>query len=276
MISLKSGNKKTQKNLMTNIWRILKYINYLLNSIHLHGIHSPFVFNLNRSIFQEKIPFYCFEEIESLRAKLQLTHKKIEVIDLGAGSRKNNKNERKISSISKSALKDPKNAQLIFRLIYEFKPQNILEIGTSFGLTTAYMAKANPSAEITSIEGSPQIAKIAKVNYKKLNINNIEVVNAPFDDVLEEIINSKKTLDFVFFDGNHQKKPTIDYFEKCLKKANPDSIFIFDDIYWSREMHAAWNEIQKHPQVSISIDLFQMGILFFKTDQAKEHFTVYH
>lgn len=262
--------------MMTNSWRILKYINYLIKSIHLHGIHSPFVFNLNEKIFQEKAAYYCFDEIESLRAKLQLTHKKIEVLDLGAGSKKNNKKERSISSICKTASKNSRSAQLIYRLIYEFKPSIILEIGTSFGLTTAYMAKANPSAEITSIEGSPQIAKVAKVNHQKLNINNIKIVNAPFDEVLEEIINSKETLDLVFFDGNHQKIPTLKYFELCLKKINSNSIFIFDDIYWSPEMNAAWNEIRKHPKVSISIDLFQLGIVFFKTDQVKEHFTVYH
>ena len=93
---------------------------------------------------------------------------------------------------------------------------------------------------------------------------------------VEKELKEHNQLDFVFFDGNHKKKPTLSYFKQCLEVAHEDSIFIFDDIYWSTEMTEAWQEIKKHPKVTLSIDCFEMGIVFFKKEQAKEHFTVYH
>jgi predicted O-methyltransferase YrrM len=87
-------------------------------------------------------------------------------------------------------------------------------------------------------------------------------------------LNSLPKLDLVFFDGNHQKVPTLDYFHHCLTKAHENSIFIFDDIHWSSEMDEAWQQIQGHEQVSLTIDLFQFGLVFFRKGIAKQHFTL--
>lgn len=261
---------------MNNLWRAYEYVKYLTRSIHLHGIHSPFVFDLNKAVFRERFPYYCFDEIESLRAKLELTDKKIDVDDLGAGSQKMKLKSRKISAITQSSLKDSKRAQALFRLAKFIGPKNVLELGTSFGLTTAYLAKASPNSRITSIEGSEQIAKIAKLNHKKLAIENIDLIVGNFDDVLGNVIDQYEQLDFVFFDGNHQTEATLNYFQLCLAKAKPESVFVFDDIYWSKGMKKAWTMIKNNDEVKVSIDLFHMGIVFFKTDQVKEHFTVYH
>ena len=261
---------------MNNLWRVYEYLNYLYRCIHLHGIHSPFVFELDKAVFKETLPYYCFEEIESLRAKLLLTDKKIQVNDLGAGSQKTNAQSRKVSNIAKLAVKDTKRAQLLFRLAKHFRPKSILELGTSFGLTTAYFAKACPSADILTIEGAEQVAKIALLNFQKLNIQNINLVRADFDSVLEKQLQRFDRLDFVFFDGNHTKEATLNYFELCVEKVSDNGIFIFDDIYWSKGMKTAWKTIKKHPKTTVSIDLFHMGLVFFKNNQAKEHFTVYH
>ena len=261
---------------MSRIQQGIEYIRYLLRSFHLHGIHSPFVFELNEEIFKEKTPFYCFDEIESIRAKLLLTKKTIVVNDLGAGSKKTKKKKRRICDIAKTSLKNKKNCQLLYRLVYHFKPNTILELGTSFGISTAYMAKANPSAKTVSIEGSTEIAKVAGINFKKLTLENIQLVTSNFDDVLANELRKIQQLDFVFFDGNHKKEPTLKYFEQCLSVAHEDSIFVFDDIYWSPGMKAAWDKIKLHPKVTITIDCFEMGLVFFKKEQAKEHFTVYH
>lgn len=260
---------------MTNVWRIFKYLTHLVKSIHLHGIHSPFVYQLNEAVLQEKIPFYSFDEIESIRAKLLLTQKKIKVNDLGAGANKKAKSLRYINRICKDSCKPPAQAQTIYRLVYHFKPNTILELGTSLGLTTAYMAKANPKAKITSIEGASEIAKIAKVNFEKLKIKNIDLRVSAFDQTLDAYLDSVEQLDFVFFDGNHQEEASLKYFEKCLEKASSDSIFVFDDIYWSKGMHNAWEKIKKHKKVKITIDLFHFGIIFFRENQVKENFTVY-
>ena len=257
-------------------WQVYQYILYLLRSFHLHGIHSPFVYHLNEKIFKEKAKFYAFDEVESIRAKLLLTSKIIHVNDLGAGSQVNNSNKRSIQEIAKSALKKPKKAQLLFRIVEHFRPQKILELGTSLGISTAYMAKANPNAIIHTIEGSEEIAKIAAVNFKKLNVENITQVVGHFNAVLSNSLEKLQKVNMCYVDGNHKKQPTLDYFHQILPYTNEQSILIFDDIYWSREMTEAWKLIQQHQSVSITIDLFEFGIVCFKGDQAKEHFTVYH
>lgn len=258
------------------VWQAFQYCKYLLRSFHLHGIHSPFVYQINETIFKENAKLYAFDEVESIRSKLLLTSKKINVQDLGAGSQANNSNERTIQDIAKYALKSPRKAQLLFRLAYAFKPTNIIELGTSLGISTAYLAKACPIARITTIEGSPEVAKVAIINFEKLNLQNVHQVVGNFDNRLEDELNRIKEVDFVFFDGNHKKAPTLSYFKTCLNYANEESLFIFDDIYWSKEMTEAWEEIKKHPSVTVTIDCFEMGLVFFKKDQAKEHFTVYH
>lgn len=256
--------------------RLIQYIRYLFRSIHLHGIHSPFVFYIQHEIIREKIPFYAFDDIESVRAKLLLSQQEITVKDLGAGAKNNKVKRVKIKQIARRSLKAPKDAQLLFRLAYHFKPQTILELGTSLGMTTAYLGKACPNARIISIEGAPSVAKVAAVNLKKLNVLNVKQQIGAFEDELKPAMNDLKKLDFVFFDGNHRYQSTLNYFESCLPLTDENSIFVFDDIYWSKEMHSAWKEIKKHPAVTATIDVYSMGIVFFKKDQAKEDFTVYH
>jgi predicted O-methyltransferase YrrM len=73
-------------------------------------------------------------------------------------------------------------------------------------------------------------------------------------------------LDFVFFDANHQKQPTLQYFNQCIAKANKNGIFVFDDIHWSEGMEQAWEIVKQHPKVTTSIDLYHMGILFFNPE----------
>tara|TARA_B100000508_G_C11435532_1_gene265817 strand:- start:136 stop:924 length:789 start_codon:yes stop_codon:yes gene_type:complete len=258
------------------LFKAYHWLAHRLRSIHLHGIHSPFVFYLHQTLIKEKAKYYAFDAIESIRAKLLLTDKVIEVKDLGAGSQYSKGNKRSIRSIAQQSLKRPKEAQLMYRLVQEFKPKTILELGTSLGISIAYLAKAAPSAKITSIEGCPQTSKVALLNLKKLNIENVKVINGAFDDHIEEALIDLKVLDFLFIDGNHTEKATLRYFNACLPYLSGKAIVVFDDIYWSKGMLNAWNKIRKNEKVAVSIDLFELGILIFKRDQEKEHFTIYH
>lgn len=251
------------------------YLLYLFKSFHLHGIHSPFIYDIHQNIIKDVTAYYCFDEIEMVRKKLRANKKLLRIQDLGVGGSKKEIKTKRIRQIAKNSLKSPKAARLIFRLGYRFQPKTILELGTSLGVTTAYLAKACPSAKIISIEGAAEVSKIAAINLEKLNISNVELQVGSFEDKLEAAIKSFKKLDFVFFDGNHRKTPTLNYFKSCLKAVHEESIFIFDDIYWSTEMKVAWDEIKAHPQVCQSIDIYDMGIIFFRNDQAKEHFTIY-
>jgi predicted O-methyltransferase YrrM len=255
----------------------LKYLRYWLIASNGkgHGVHSPFVYDFIKQVLNDKREFDCFRYIESLRSELKNDNTEINVPDFGAGSRMQLNNKRKISAITKSSLKPKKYSQLIFRIVHYYKPQTILELGTSLGITTSYLTFANPAAKIITMEGAHEVATIAKNNFNQLNLSNIIIVEGNFDETLSSINSQLSTVNFAFVDGNHRKQPTLNYFHQLLNKTTQSSIFIFDDIHWSQEMEEAWNEIKQNPSVTLTIDLFFIGIAFFRNEQkTNEHFVI--
>lgn len=259
-----------------NFKTAIKYINYKLFAKHRHGhgIHSPFVYDLLTNIIEDETPYYCFENIEKYRTDLLKNPDTIQVTDFGAGSRKNKSNNRKIKDIAKHSMTPKKYAQLLFRLVNHFKPNNIIELGTSLGLTSLYLAQPNSKANVYTIEGCPEISKIASKIFALTSTNNIKQYVGNFDKVFPEVLNEATQADFIYIDGNHRKEPTISYFKMCLDFISDDSVIIFDDIHWSDGMNEAWEEIKKHPRVSVTIDLFFMGIAFFKKDLQKQDYII--
>lgn len=253
---------------------IKKYIRYYLKSSNEHSVHSPFVFDLVTKVLYNKEQYYCFPSIEKLRAQLKADNSSVDVLDLGAGTLSKNTVARKVNQIVSTSVKPAKQAQLLFRLVNYFQPQTVLELGTSLGITTLYLANAVKTAQLITIEGSPEIAKKAGQNFEKFKIKNVEQIIGNIDLELTPAIVKLGKLDFVFFDGNHRKQATINYFEQCLKRAHNESVFVFDDIHWSDEMEEAWEYIKQHKEVTCTIDLFFMGLVFFRKEQAKEHFVI--
>jgi predicted O-methyltransferase YrrM len=239
-----------------------------------HGVHSPFVYRLVDEVIYDFKPKKVYHKIEALRNQLLNDNRAIRVIDLGAGSKVNNDQTKKISDIARSALKPPRMAQLLYRLVADLKPKNIIELGTCFGVTTIYLKKAAPEATVYTLEGSPETAAIASETFARADAGGIKKIIGNFDDTLPEVINELDQLDFVFVDGNHQKDATLKYFEWCLPKTHANTVLIFDDIYWSEGMKEAWNEIKNHPKVTVTINLFWIGLVFFKHGRAKEDFLI--
>lgn len=214
-------------------------------------------------------------EIEDLRKKLFNNKTEIKIEDLGAGSRANSNHRRSVEELTRTAVKPKKYSQLLFRLVSYYKPQNIVELGTSLGITTSYLAFANPSASIITIEGSPEIAKIAGENFDQLQLKDIKQEVGNFDDILPSVIHQLSSVDLAYIDGNHRYQPTINYFHQFLEKHHNDTIMIFDDIHWSTEMERAWKEIKNHPSVRCTVDIFFLGFVFFRRQfKEKQHFTV--
>ena len=249
---------------------LIKYFKYLFSAKTAHGIHSPFAFDLYNEVINKKGDYYSFDKIEHLRKKLLLSKKEIDVTDLGTGK----SGKRIVGEIAGRSLKEKKYCELLFRLVYHFKPTAILELGTSLGITTGYLASANKNAKVITIEGCPNTADEAKKSFESLGLNNIETVTGDFENVLSSVIRYPSSVDFIFFDGNHRKEPTLKYFEQCLEFAHKNSVFVFDDIHWSDEMEEAWEEIKSHPNVRVTIDLFFLGLVFFRKEQVKENFII--
>jgi predicted O-methyltransferase YrrM len=254
-----------------------KYLRYYLNasSGKGHGVHSPFVFDFITKVLNDKRNFYAYEAIEQVRQKLLLNKEKITVEDFGAGSAVHKSRERTIRDIARHSAKKPKYGQLLFRIAEHYDCKKILELGTSLGLSTAYLAAADPYAKVITLEGAPAIAAIARKNFEALNLFNTELIQGNFDETLAAGLQQLSSPNLVFFDGNHRKEPTLRYFHQCLEKAHHNSIFIFDDIHWSSEMEEAWASIRSHPSVTCSIDLFFTGLVFFRDEfKTPQHFTI--
>ena len=255
----------------------LKYFKHFLTASNGkgHGMHSPFVFDFITKILNDKTVYPQYEKVEALRMQLSNDSTVLEVEDFGAGSVIDKKSKRSISSIAKNAAKPKKFGQLLFRMVKHYEPATILELGTSLGITTSYLSLAKPDARLITMEGSKEIADFAKQDFQKLKLKNIELVEGNFDNTLSSVVHGLSTVDFAFIDGNHRKEPTIKYFQQLLAKTNNDSILVFDDIHWSSEMEAAWQTIRKNAAVTCSIDLFFIGIVFFRKEfKEKQHFVI--
>jgi len=251
---------------------ITDFIKHRLTAKTRHGTHSPFVYKLADEVIYDFSDKSSYKSIEAQRKKLFSDDSVITVTDLGAGSHLNKNRTKKVSEIAKNALKSPRLAKLIYRLAEDTNPKTAIELGTCLGITSSYLAKACPDAEIITIEGCPQTAAVASNNFKALDLNNIELHVGNFDLILPDIIAKQPTLDLVYIDGNHRKDATLNYFKWCLPKVTENSLLIFDDIYWSQGMKEAWEEIKNHPDVTVTVDLFWIGLVYFKKGQAKEHF----
>ncbi|OYU55595.1 MAG: SAM-dependent methyltransferase [Chitinophagaceae bacterium BSSC1] len=256
-----------------------KYLRYRINALNGkgHGAHSPFVYAFIKHLLNDKRSFYAYEQVEQIRAQMRKDQRRIQVEDFGAGSRVHSSSTRKVSAMAASSLKPKKYGQLLFRMVAYFQPQTILELGTSLGITSAYLALANPEAKVWSMEGAPAIADIAEANFKTLGIDHIQMVRGDFDKTLAPLLDGIESLDFVFVDGNHRYAPTINYFHLLKPKMREHSILVFDDIHWSQEMEAAWEEIKKDKSISLTIDLFFIGIVFFRKEQlVKQDFVIHY
>ena len=256
-----------------DLWfRIGSYARFLLRSRNTmgYGIHSPYLFYIARTIVPERAKYYCFEDVERVRGEMVKDKTEVQVEDYGVGSG----GKRKIAEIARLALKSPKEAQLLFRLVNLLKAGTIVELGTSLGITTAYLALPNKAAKVYTFEGSQALLNLAEQNWKQLHLTNIQPVCGNIDDTLDREAANWNTVDFAFLDANHRLEPSLRYFDLLAPHAGEKSIFVIDDIRHNRDMWKAWQHIQAHPSVTARMDLGTMGLVFFDTHFPKQTFRV--
>ncbi len=247
-------------------FRAIKYLNYILLSRHRrgHGIHSPFVFDLVSRVFRNKIDPATIFTVEQVRKKMISEKRSILVQDLGSRSGSLKTNSRRVSDIARYSPVPEKYGELLSNLAAEFGKPLIIELGTSLGISTMYMAASSADAAVCTIEGCPATAAIARQNFIEAGLNNIKILEGPFDEVLPGLVTTGVKPGLVFIDGNHRKIPVIKYFNLMAELSDSKTVIIIDDINYSKEMAEAWDEIKLHKKVSVSIDIFRMGILFFR------------
>ena len=268
---------------MKNFRFLQDYLHYLFFAKTKFDIHSPFVYDYVTHVLEDERHFYAFDEISNLREQLLLTKKSVSITDLGAGGMANPLKHRSIGDIVREAAIPEKWGKLLFRTIHYFKPEITIELGTSLGLGTLYISMANTAGNIYTIEGAGSLADIAMENFNNLRVGDpdcstgqvIQLIKGDFDERLPDLLHSLEKIDFVYFDGNHRYEPTMRYFEMCAEKSHDHTFFIFDDIRWSAEMYRAWKKIKSDSRISVTLDLYRWGIVFFRKGQKKQDFLIY-
>jgi predicted O-methyltransferase YrrM len=256
------------------LFQIKSYLKFLWQSKNEHAVHSPFIFSLITKCFYDRKPKTAYSVLEEYRNSLLQNKKSISVSDFGAGSKVFKSNSREIAKIAKTAGISTKRAVLLFRITHYFQPESILEIGTSLGLATSALSLGNPTAKIITLEGCPETTKIAQNQFKQFGLSNVNLVTTEFKNYLTNNKWSIINYQLIYFDGNHSKKATLDYFELLLPTITNETVWIFDDIHWSSDMEEAWEMIKKHPKVTVTIDTFQWGLVFFRYEQNKQDFII--
>jgi predicted O-methyltransferase YrrM len=214
-----------------------------------------------------------FSDLELLRERLSRNEKTLHIEEMGAGSKNSVSNTRTVKSISNGGLTSPKYSALLYRLIKHFHMREIIELGTSLGVNTLYLAKYE-ATKVTTFEGSPEIANFAQSIFDQQHADNIKIIEGNIDRTLSSFLDGSIRPDLVYLDANHRHEATMRYFNTILHNKHDETIVVIDDIKWSKSMQKAWKEIILHPEVTMSIDLNKFGIVFFKPDFTKQHYVL--
>lgn len=253
-------------------FQVKEFLLFQVKAGNKHSVHSPFVFELCERVFEDKRSFHAFHEINQLRNQRSTEAGKVKIIELGAGSKHNEAHERSVGDLVKNVAIPAKYGEILFKLVDVLQPCSILEMGTSIGFSGLYLHKARQKAPMITLEGNPFVAHIAKQHFDQLNANAIQINVGDFGETLKVSLANLKTVGLAFIDGNHTYEATKEYFEDIFPFVNEHSCLIFHDIHWSKGMRKAWDEISADKRVVFSIDLFEMGLVFFNKGVPKQHF----
>lgn len=256
------------------IYQLESFIEYLRSSKSRFGVHSPFVYSLIKDVLKNKGRRGYPDKIEKLRSELIHDSSSFLKTDFGSGSEKGSSYEVTVRKIARYSSTSKRKGKLLYRLSDHFKPGVILEMGSALGIGTAYLASPVPHSRVITLEGCPELLRHAQHNMERLSIRNVSFVGGEFSVTLPGVLSGLDTLDMVFLDGNHREDAIVDYFELLMQYRNNDSVFIIDDIRWSAGMYKAWMKMTRYREVTVSIDLFRLGLIFFRKELSKQHFII--
>lgn len=248
-----------------------RFFYFLMHSGTRYRIHSPFLYKLVEEVVRGKKKIEQEIKIEELRKSMAASREKIIKTDYGTGG-KGNSYEIPVKKIVSGSLTPARQARRLSRLASYMKAENILEIGTSLGLTSSYLAFSCPQGNLITLEGCPEVSRLARENFRKLGIENAELLEGPFSETLERALKKLGKADLVYIDGNHTKEALLEYFNLCMNYIHNNTVIVCDDIHSSREMEMAWEVIIQKPEVTVSLDFFSQGWIFFRKELSREHF----
>ncbi len=260
-------------------YRLRTLVHFWLKAKTLYQTHSPLAFEWVQSVLEDERHYYAFDDIEALRRQMLSSSLTLDVEDYGRADEQGRPMHRRVSlrRLAKHASSPSLQGRWLFRTAQWLRPQRLLELGTGLGVGTAYLAAGvGRGARVVSLEGCPACAQVAEAHLDMLRLGDrVRIRSGPFVQTLPQALRDLGTLDFVFFDGHHRGAATVAYFEQCLPLAHAQTIFAFDDIYWSADMTKAWQHIRAHPRVTLSIDCYELTFAFFHPAlREKQHLTL--
>ena len=269
-----------------NLFQMIEFLRFYRAAVTKYQLHSTFVYELSVAMLEDSRGYYAFSDIEALREKMLSSEVMVNFTDFGTGSggQFRQKTEetasqstlRSVRSIARQSGSSARQGQMLFRLVNFLQPQRMLELGTSVGIGAMYLAAAARESQMISLEGSDEIAHVARTHLDFMGLSKkVEVREGAFEQTLLPALQNLKSLDLIFLDGNHRKTPTLHYFETCLPFAHAKTVFVFDDIYGSTEMTEAWEQIKNHSSVTLTLDFFELSLAFIDPDfREKQHFKI--
>lgn len=259
---------------VVNYHLVYRYLNHFFKAVDEHSLQAPFIYDVYCNVIKAEKDYDVFNEVEQLRHKLLRNQSFVELTNYGASSKALFSDTRKVCDITRTSVSPSKTSRLLFRLINYQNPSTTLELGTSVGINTLYLASANSQNKVYTFEGCPELSSIALENFRTLNKSNIELITGNIDSTLPPFLERLEKIDFAYIDANHRYASTLNYFNLLLSRSHEGTVMIFDDIHWSKEMSQAWKKICSNPHVGLSIDLFSSGIIFLKKFFNKQHYVL--
>jgi predicted O-methyltransferase YrrM len=261
------------------VYKLKAFAGFWLKADTVYQVHSPLAFHWAQAVLEDGRRYYAFDDIEALRQQMRASPLTLDVEDYGASDERGQPLRRRVPlrQLAERASSSPLQGRWLFRTAQWLRPERVLELGAGVGVSTAYLAAGiSRQARLVSLEGCPTCAQVAEAHLDMLHLSDrVRIQSGPFAQGLPGVLEELGRLDLAFFDGHHQGAATMAYFEQCLPYVHEQSVFVFDDVYWSADMTEAWQRIQAHPRVTLSIDCFELGFVFFNPGlREKQHLRI--
>ena len=160
----------------------------------------------------------------------------------------------------------PENGQFLSILIHSIHAQNVLEIGTSNGYSTIWIAAAlkETGGRLITLEFDPERATEAKAHLQEVGLDSI--VDVRLGNALDEIPKCNATFDLVFLDA--EKNEYRRYLELVLPNIRPGGLIVADDTITMRDEMPDYVEFVFNTPLlnSVDIPLDDGIILSYKTE----------
>ena len=244
-----------------------QYIVYRLKARGVRKVHSPFLY----AFYQEVMSFKgdpTTKRIDKHLDDIRQSSEPIQISGFGAGSRKR-KTPNTIGQVAKRSGTSKRWGRFLYKLAQRSQGP-VIELGTNLGIGTAYLASGT-NHMVYTVEGCSNLSTFAKDSLTRLELTNVDFLTAAIQDINWYDVLKGKSPGLVYIDADHTFDATVAFYSIFKNLINDQSVIVIDDINWSDEMRNAWQEIVKDDKITLSVDLFFKGLLFFDPALSKQN-----